>query len=270
MHFISPEVKHHSFNYLTYADERIQVMFSNIEFLRATFGPLNAILFFAMLLGIIIQIKDKKYIKIYVSILYFYFGYFLLSFINKGPLVYWLIFPLFPLMYLTASSLINSRVKDTVICIFLVIMVLNLKQAVFDINMSSVYIGKDVQSWKFLDIVAKKVFQGKEKTFGYFVYAPDSFAYGEKYAMYYERSKSLKKAEYFTKMPITYVIAEPPPVNNPYMESNWWIKDAVKINAKSAVIYNFQNGYQILKYNLTEAQINVSFDPSLDPGINFR
>jgi len=54
-----------------------------------------------------------------------------------------------------------------------------------------------------------KLQDGKE--FGYFVYAPDAFAYQPRYAMIYNFKVAKAHAFEYTKKATTYVIAAPPP-----------------------------------------------------------
>jgi len=205
-----------------------------------------------------------------LSVLYFYVGFFVLSFIDKGPILYWYLYPMYPLFFLVASSFVTSRYAMVFVSIFAVVMILNIRTALGDIVAAQGYIGSNVTSWKFLDSVARRVFQGDETSFGYFVYAPDAFAYAEKYAMYYESRNATKQAQYFTKLPTTYVVAEPPPPDNPNMKADFWIQHQVNIVATPSATINFPNGYQIIRYHLTNEQIKVPFDPSIDPGITFR
>lgn len=268
--FISPHTGTHIYNYYGLILDRISNAFTSVSFLIANIGQVNFFLFIGLLIVILLQIKANKFRTFYLSVLYFYFGFFILSFIDKGPILYFYVFPLSSIIILAASTLVNTRLKPLILILFFAIMLLNIQSAIKDINLSTNFFGKDTTSWKFLDNMAKKVFQGKEDTFGYFVYAPDAFAYAGKYAMYYESKKSTKNSKYFVKMPVTYIIAEPPPSDNPYMKSDWWIKNQIKISATPSSILTFPNGYQILKYNLTEEETKISFDPSVDPGINFR
>jgi hypothetical protein len=268
--FLSPHAGAHVFNYSSLILDRISYAFTSVSFLTTNIGQANCLLLLGLLVMVCLQIRANRFRTFYLSILYFYFGFFILSFIDKGPILYFYVFPLSSIIVLAASSLINTHLKPLILILFLLIIVLNLQSAIKNMQTSFNFIGKDKYSWQFLDNMSKKIFQGKESSFGYFVYAPDAFAYSEKYAMYYESRKSTKISKYFVKMPVTYVIAEPPPSNNPYMKSEWWIKNQINIAATPSSILTFPNGYQILKYNLTEAETKVSFDSSVDPGINFR
>jgi len=271
LRFISPtESEHkHFFNYLLLLQDRLSLIISNVQFLRTDIGFANSLIFICAIIGSYLQIKKKQFTIFYLSSLYFYFGFFILSMIDKGPVLYWYLFPMFPLMLLVVSSFAASRLRNLVIFIFIVIIIVNIRTALNDIH-SSQELSQTIFSWHALDTMSKRVFEGKEHTFGYFVYAPDALAYEEKYAMYYESRHSLKQVVYFTKKPVTYLILEPPPMDNPYMKADWWIKNQVTITSSPSAILTFPNGYVIEKFYLTDSEIKVPFDPSIDPGLNFR
>ena len=88
--------------------------------------------------------------------------------------------------------------------------------------------------------------------------------------MFYEVNKQTKKADYFIKEKATYVIAEPPPQNNPYMKPDWWVINQVNIKVKPSLTTVYPNKYEVRLYKLSDEEIKVPFDPSVDPGLNFR
>src|SRR3989344_4839200 len=213
---------------------------------------------FALLIS---QIRNNKHRLIYLSFLYFYFGYYILSLINKGQVLYFHQFPLFPLVFLVFSSFITSKYSKLFLILFFVVLSFNLRSTYLDIKESESFIGNDKYSWKFLNEASQKVFQGPEKVLGYFVYAPDVLAYEPKYAMIYNAEKSGKDALYFQKKAITYLLIQPPPPNDPFMTENFWITDQVGITSSPSAVINFPNGYKIQKHILTDEDINRSFDP---------
>ena len=68
------------------------------------------------------------------------------------------------------------------------------------------------------------------------------------------------------KRHITFVLAAP----HPYYREDWWIKNQLNIEKKPSVTLNAANGYTLKKFELSEEEINVSFDPNIDPGLHFR
>lgn len=270
LEFLSPKLGGSTFNYLLYLPKKIQLMFGGVEILRQDPGGRNLVLFLIFLVFSFVQIKNNKHKLIYISFLYFYFGFFLLSLINKGDILYFYFYPIFPLVFLIFSSFVTSRYKSIFLIIFVIVLFFNEKAALSDIRDSSNIIGKDLYSWKFLYNISSKAFKGGEKEFGYFVYSPDVVAYEEKYAMDYLSSVSKKKTFRSQKKDVTYLIIAPPPPNNPYMKGEWWTKNMVKINSKPVSSVSYGNGYIIEKYILTPEEQKIQADPNLDPGLTFR
>lgn len=270
LEFLSPKIGGSTFNYLLYVPKKIELMLGGVEILRRDPGGRNLALFLTFLVFIYSQIKNNRHRLHYVSFLYFYFGFFILSLINKGDVLYFYFYPLFPLVFLIFSSLITSKYKFLFLIIFVTVLFFNEKNALSDIKDSSIVIGKDLYSWKFLYNMSSSVFNGNEKEFGYFVYSPDVVAYEEKYAMDYISRTTDKKTFRSQKKQITYLIMAPPPPNNPYMKSDWWIKNVVKIKNKPISSTSYQNGYVVEKYVLSLEEQKIQPDPNLDPGLTFR
>ncbi len=268
--FISPKQGGEPFNYLAWIPNRIDLAFQGTEILRRNIGAANLILFLVVLGLCAVQIRSNRNKDIYLSFLYFYFGFFILSFINKGQILYFYLFPIFPLVLLIFSSFNTSRYRKPFLILFFVVLLLNLRGAILDFEFSKGMIGKDIYSWKFLNETSAKIFQGKEEELGYFVYSPDVVAYEPKYAVIYNAEKSGKKYYSFQKKPITYLFIQPPPRNNPYMKDDYWIKNQLNIDASPSSVINFPNGYKLEKFELDPEQISVPFDPSIDPGLHFR
>ncbi len=264
--FVSPERGGHTFNYLLFINDRVKLAFGAMEILRRDPGYRNMGLFLVMLLFIAKQIKDGKYKTFYVAFLYFYFGFFALSFVDKGPILYFYLYPLFPLVHLIFVSLYTSRYRGLFLIVFSTILVLNLSALVGDARDANTFIGKDVTSWKFLSSVASTVYSGPEKEFGYFVFTPDTVGYGPKYAMQYTKNLYNKSAYPFQKKPVAYLIAEP----HPYFKSDWWKENKAHISSQPILTIPFPNGYKIEKYELTEDEVKVPAESDIDPGLFFR
>ena len=251
--------------------QRFQLMTGGIEFLRRDPGSLNLLIFAVSSIFFFLQLKNNKFKNIYITFLYFYIGYFLLSNLNSGGLLYFYLFPIFPLVFLIFSSFITSSLSKVFMILFTTILLLNLQNALNDTFYDRQnIIGKSENSWIFLNTVASEIFKDKEKEFGYFVYSPDVVAYRGKYAMFYEQKKQKKRTYYFKKKPITYLIIAPPPIDNPYMKDEWWRINQIKIKGNSIKTIRYSNGYKIEKYSLSEDEIKIPFDPAIDPGIVFR
>ncbi|RJQ25344.1 hypothetical protein C4577_06085 [Candidatus Parcubacteria bacterium] len=251
-------------------EQRFRFMVGGAEILRVDPGNINYILFLILIVFLVFQIVQNKNKKIYFSFLYFYFGYLIISNLNGGGLLYFYLFPLFPLVFLIFSSFSNSKYPKVFMGIFFVIFLLNTFNALdFDIKSSYHSMGKSEWSWMFYKKLALEVFTGKEE-FGYFVYSPDVVGYRPKYALFYTEKLYPHKAIYFQKKPVTYLIIAPPPSNNPYMKDEWWRINLLHINKKPESVINFDNGYKIEKYFLSEKEILVPVEQGIDPGIHFR
>lgn len=269
--FITPHTDQGIFNYFFYISDRVFLLFTNTEILRRDPGMRNIALFISMLILVGIQIRDKKYVTFYLSFLYFYAGFFILSFIDKGPILYYHLYPLFLWVFLVFCSLFTSRYKTAFLVLFAVIYTFNLSNSVADARDSTGFIGQNKASWKSLSDIARAVYEDAPEEFGYFVYAPDVMAYEPKYAMSFIGKQYPTKTGYsFTKLPVTYLVIQPPPHGNPYMKDEWWRVNQVEITKEPEDTVTFANGYKIEKYFLTGEEQSVPFDPAIDPGLHFR
>ena len=268
--FISPTQNGEPFNYLAWVPERLWLMISSMEILHVDPGLRNLFLFGLVIVLICLQIADKRYRREYVTFLYLYVGFFVLSLVDKGPMVYFYLFPLFPLVFLIFCSLVESRAKYVFLVVFFVVNAFNVSAAFGDIKDSKAFIGNDEDSWKFLSTLSESVFREAPEEFGYFVFAPDVFAYEPKYAMKYAASRSPKRAWYFQKKPVTYLIMAPPPRWDPYMTGQWWKINQIKIAPPADSVTTYPNGYRVEKVFLTSADQAVAFDPAVDPAMHFR
>lgn len=271
--YLSPEsgdsVK---YNYAYMLYDRGKLMLTNVEILRADPLYRNALMGLMFLVFLSLQLKHKKYRNTYFLFLYFYIGFFLLTLINKGPILYFYFFPLFPFVFLIFSSFITSKYSKIFLTIFFIVYLLNMITIFKDINdYSKNSLGKSEVSWKFLSTMSGNLYKGQEKTFGYFIYTPDIIAYGPKYALFYkEKLHKDKQAFYFEKKPVTYIVIAPPAKNNPYLSYEWWKTQRLNIKEKPVLTINFANGYKIEKYELNEKEVNEPFDHGIDPGLSFR
>jgi hypothetical protein len=271
--YLSPASGDHiKYNYLYMLYDRTKLMITNIEILRDDPLLRNALMGAIFIFFLIVQFKNHKYRKIYSLFLYFYVGFFAMTLINKGPILYFYLFPLFPFVFLIFASFITSKYSKTFFVIFMVIYLMNLSTVFKDINSYRANsLGKTEISWRFLNSMAKSLYLGNEKEFGYFIYTPDIIAYAPKYALFFEEKQHKDKNPfYFEKKAITYIVVAPPAKNNPYLSYTWWKEKRLNITKKPVKIMNFENGYKIEKYELDNNEINTPFDHGVDPGLSFR
>ena len=230
------------------------------------------IVFTLVIISTILLIKNKsKYRHIYLLFLFYYFGYMILSFFNKGVILFHYIYLLIPLTTLWLVSFLASKYKVFFLPFVGIIFYLSFNLATSYVASRESLMGKDYNSWKSLELVAKEVIDlQKNKEFGYFVFAPDALAYQPRYAMIYNFKASHAKAFEYTKKPITYVIAAPPPGNNPYMTHVWWRKVQVKISSEPVETKKFPSGFTIEKFNLSPEEQLVPHVKAIELGIHFR
>ena len=230
------------------------------------------IVFASVVVVTILLIKNRsKYRHIYLLCLFYYFGFMIFSFFNKGILLFHYVYLLVPLTTLWLVSLLAGKYKLLFLPLIGIIFYLSFNSATSYVASAESRMGKDYNSWKSLSSVAKEVIDlQKNKEFGYFVFAPDALAYQPRYAMIYNFKAAHAKAFEYKKNPITYVIAAPPPGNNPYMTHVWWRKVQVKISSEPAETKKFPSGFTIEKFNLSREEQRVRHVKAIELGIHFR
>ena len=230
------------------------------------------IVFIFVVMATILLIRNaNKHRHIYLLLLFYYFGYMILSFFNKGILLHHYVYLLIPLTTVWLVSFLTSKYKILFIPLIVIIFYLNFIFATSYVASRESRMGTDYNSWKSLSSVAENVIDlQKGKEFGYFVFAPDALAYQPRYAMIYNFKKAGAKAFEYAKKPITYVIAAPPPRNNPYMTHVWWRKIQVKILSEASETKKFPSGFTIERFNLSVDEQMVPHVKAIELGIHFR
>lgn len=250
--------------------DRLQTLFTKIEFLR--YGPDNGQLYSNVLLFIFsfTQIIKKTNRKSTLAFLYFYLGFFLLSFLNRYRLLIFYYYPLISLVFLIFSSFITSKYEKIFLCIFVFMYICNMIGAYKYVSDAQKFIGISKSSWKSLYEVASSVYKGEEKELGYFVYAPDIMGYSPRYALEYASTIFHKTATAFERKPVTYLVIEPPAENNPFTSETIWKISQIHFYATPAETHTFPNGYKVEKYYLENSELSVPFDPGVNPGLHYR
>src|SRR6266567_417612 len=265
--FATPNVNMGPTTYPLMVLDRVKQM-SMIGFLWNNDNFRNLLTTFLFVLFLVLQIRQNKYKTIYYAFFYFYIGFFLLSFINKGYMLPYYIYPILPLPLLLFASCITSKYKHVFLPIFISIYLLNVQSAVGTVNNAKNFIGKDENSWRTVYSLAARAFWGREKELGYFVYSPDAFAYAPQYAMAYAVKMNPQKIAYrFQKKRVTYLLAAPPPHDNPLMLDQWWTTHELKLTKQPVQTITYPNKYKLEKFILTDDDINVPFDPNIDIGL---
>ena len=230
------------------------------------------IVFGLVIISTILLIKNRsKYRHIYLLFLFYYFGYMILSFFNKGILLFHYVYLLVPLTTLWIVSFLTSKYRIFFLPIIGIIFYLGFVSATSYVTSRESLIGKDYNSWKSLSTVAEEVINmQKNKEFGYFVFAPDALAYQPRYAMIYNFKVAHARAFEYVKKSTTYIIAAPPPIDNPYMTYVWWRKIPVGILSEPIEVKKFPSGFTIEKFNLSLVEQRVPHDKAIELGIHFR
>lgn len=244
----------------------LQLLAKNIE-------PLSVLIFVLVIIFTLIHIKkNTKQKPFLLLILFYYFGYMLLSYFNKGVILYHYIYLLVPItmIWLIALSKGVSRLVFIPVILLVLFLNFNFTNGYID-DMKNNFIGKKLDSWTSLKKIAQTVIEKqKGKEFGYFVYSPDAYAYQQRYAMLYSFKAAHIKAFEYGKKSTTYVIASPPPENNPYMGHQWWIENKANIKAKPVEVKSFTSGYILQKFELSLDEQKIPHDPNIELGLNFR
>lgn len=234
--------------------------------------PINYIVFAFVVIFSILQIKNaNKHRHIYFLFIFYYFGYILLSIFNKGVLLFHYVYLVIPLTTLWLVSFLATKHRWIFLPLIAIVFFSNLNEVRTQIKTQGSYPGNTVNSWKGLTKVASEVIvlqNGNE--FGYYIYAPDALAYQPRYAMIYNFKKAGAKAFEYAKKPTTYIIAAPPPADNPYMTHVWWRKVQVKISSEPAETKKFPNGFTIEKFNLSLKEQRIPHVKAIELGIHFR
>lgn len=234
---------------------------------------IQLIIFVIVLVASFIQIKQKnKKRAIYLLFAYYYFGFLLFSLYSRTVILYHFIYLLIPLTYMWVTSFLNGKYKIAFALIVILIYALNLKAALSYITYEqTAFMGKNPDSWQGLTKVGQEIIsRQKNKPFGYFVFSPDAFAYQPRYALLYTFATARVPATEYVKEATTYIIAQPPPTDDRYMDYKWWVRVPVGITAKPVRTSVFPNGYTVLEYHLSKKEQAIPFDKAIELGIHFR
>jgi len=204
----------------------------------------------------------------------YFLGFFILFYVgtlfSKGVLLYHYVFPLSGLTTMWFSSLAQKKLTPFICLLALIIATLNIQSMFLYTNtIQKDFINKHYNSWVGMTKVANEIVKEQSgRPFGYFVFAPDAFAYQPRYAMIYN-FRNLVASEY-VKQSTTYIIAQPPPQNDPYMTYLWWRIHSVKIDKQPEKTWKFPNGFVVEKFSLSPEEISFPHDKTMELGIHFR
>lgn len=271
MHNLSSEGGNQSITYLQLVLERIERIIE-VQLINNSPDFLNSVVFFSTVGLLILAFRHTKDKLFYFLFVYFYVGYFILSLLSKHAMLNHQFYPILPLLFLCMASFVTIKKYKSLATIFVVVIIFaNLvRGGIYAHYSSRDFIGYDQDSWKFLHTIASDVYSFNDDDFGYFVYAPDTFAYEPKYAMYYTQKEFKNQGHRFEKRHITYLVIAPPPPDKPFMGDRWWTENKARISNKPVMTKTYPNGFKIEKYVLTDEEIAIQPDPMIDPGISSR
>ncbi len=215
--------------------------------------PLHAvnIVFFALLLGAI-YLSFKKVDKqryIYLSFLYFYVGYYILTLLHGGYLIkfWWLPMSILPIMMI--ATIQKYFVKPVFLALLIMFMSITTYQNLHFITTLNNQRGNDFHSWQFHYQLAMQAIENAPQEFGYFIYAPDIYGYQDKYAFFYANKKRGHGVP-FEKRLITYVFSEPPPKDFTGHDIDWWVSEKLQIKTQPLSIRKLKGDYEVRTYLL--------------------
>lgn len=228
-----------------------------------------------LLLFIYIGIKSYRNKKLksrefYLLFIYFYLGYWPLSFYLNGYVLGFHFLPFVPVALIILSSSYLLIRKEIFLIIFLCVLWFNFLPAKNIVDNFASESGKSAASWRFNYQLAKTIFQNSSSEFGYYVFTPDEQGYGPRYSLTYANKDYPNVIIYpNTKKPITEIIMSPP-ISGGDLDREWFIKNRVMINKSPESVTNYVNGYKVEKFSLTDDETKVPSDPNLVNGLFFR
>lgn len=235
-------------------------------------ADLGRVFFVIFLFAVYKKFRAENKNKLYFAFIYLFFGYFIFSLTSRYYLLLQHFMAFIPIVFIFFSAFVYSKYKHIFLPILIISIILNTFVAINFISKSNDFTGKHEDSWKSLREISDDVFSENQSEFGYFVYSPDKLAYEPKYLMKYgELSNPNKKAHYFEKKAVTYIVSAPPPPNEPWMnKDNWWTINSIHIDNEPSKTIHYPNGYQVDRFELSAEEIAIPWDQFEDNGIHFR
>lgn len=227
-----------------------------------------SILFFALLLRFL-----KKPIH-HSLIWFFYVGYYALTLLHRGGMGVYYYFPLFPLAFMLLFTIWNYVPKRLGYAVVIPFLALNLVFEVALMHSDVSLIGKRQMSWQFHNKIAQDIFDSAQTSkFGLFIYAPDVQGYRSKYPLVYQdRLYEDKAMQPYQKLPETFVLLAGPPEYALPWEHNPenFLDDSVRIANQPDQRWEYGDAYAVNRYQLSQEEAEIEFDPHLNNWLHFR
>lgn len=235
-----------------------------LGFFAGKYGGLNQYIALGMagVLAYAIKLRKEKQYRIYWITLYYFVGFYVLSFVHNGSVLlhYYLPFMFMPvLLFASLHRFIDRRIFLTVVAVILLINVSHLSDEQKEYASKK---GTHFTSWTSLQAALEPVRNAKEKEVGIFVYAPDAYAYAPKYgALYAKRTAPSTDIHINEKKTVTYLLYEPIPKDFPWLNGSSWKTDLLDIDTPAIESTTYPSGYRLEKYILTKEQQSSAIDP---------
>lgn len=210
----------------------------------------------------------------YPLLWFFYIGYYALTLLHRGGMGVYYYFPLFPLAFMlpfTVWEHIPKRLRYAIVIPFLA---LNLVYEVRLLHHDVQLIGKRQMSWQFHNKIAQDIFDSAQTSkFGLFIYAPDVQGYRSKYPLVYQdRLHEDKAMQLYQKLPETFVLLAGPPEYALPWEHNPenFLNNSVRITNQPDQRWEYGDIYAVNRYQLSQEETEIEFDPHLNNWLHFR
>jgi hypothetical protein len=246
------------------ADRYGRLFGPGLGFFAGKYGGFNQYIavIIAGAIGYALKLKKQKDMRIYWVTLYYFLGFYILSFIHNGSVLlhYYLPFMFMPvLLFASLHRFIDRRLFLGIVAIIFVINISHLSDEQKEYASKK---GTHFTSWTSLQTVLAPVKNETEKEVGIFVYAPDAYAYAPKYgALYTKRMASFTDVRINEKKDVTYLLYEPIPKDFPWLNGSSWKTDLLDIDTKPVESTTYPSGYRLEKYLLTKEQQALPIDP---------
>lgn len=210
------------------------------------------------------------YKQLFALFLYFYLGFFGITFFFRGFIWEYYYLPFIPIIVFAAAlSWYSTRQKLAAIFLAL-LLVCNVYYAAMSLQKQSTDLTNANGTWQYFYQTARMIYSDAGKEFGYFVYTADQYGYSDKYAMHYAQKQFPNKTAYpYVKKPETYLLISPDRSNR-FIHEDSWKKFDINIDRKPDKVIRVNNKKYIEKYNLTPAEATVSANPNLIDDLIFR
>lgn len=200
-------------------------------------------------------------------LLYYFIGFLVTSFVLKDTLLFSYYYPLCVLPIMLFAGLYKNLNKRVYVVTVIVALLVGIQFGQENMRVTNDLRYYSENDWSRLRRMSDAIFLGPENDVGYFVYAPDVYAYQQKYAVSYTSTLfPLKTSHAYQKRPVTYLLIAAPTRSMKEVSSSDWKRDKLRILRPPDEVKPMEAGYTLEKYYLTDAEVKepVDFDVSFD------